>query len=89
MNINTDHLNRCTDTLRSAWEGLQQREPGEVLYDICGAACVVDLVLEQRGRLLEKPLIPSSNRFQRNAKLVGCRASPPFHSHGTVPQRVG
>ena len=66
MDINTDHLNRCISTLRSAWEGLQQREPGDVLYDIYRAACVkvFELVLEQSGRLLKKRLRPyfASNR---------------------------
>ena len=66
MNINTGHLNRCISTLRIAWEGLQQREPGDVLYDIYRAACVkeFELVLEQSGRLLKKRLCPyfASNR---------------------------
>ena len=66
MNINTDHLNRCISTLRSAWEGLQQCEPGDVLYDIYRAACVkeFELVLEQSGRLLKRRLRPffASNR---------------------------
>jgi nucleotidyltransferase substrate binding protein (TIGR01987 family) len=66
MNINTGQLNRCISTLRSAWEGLQQREPGDVLYDIYRAACVkeFELVLEQSGRLLKRRLRPffASNR---------------------------
>ena len=66
MSINTDHLNRCIDTLRAAWEGLQQREPGDVLYDIYRAACVkeFELVLAQSGRLLKRRLRPyfASNR---------------------------
>ena len=66
MNIDTDHLNRCISTLRAAWEGLQQRESGDVFYDIYRAACVkeFELVLEQSGRLLKKRLRPyfASNR---------------------------
>ena len=66
MSINTDHLNRCISTLRAAWEGLQQREPGDVLYDIYRAACVkeFELVLAQSGRLLKRRLRPyfASNR---------------------------
>ena len=66
MNINTDHLNRCIGTLRAAWEGLQQCDPGDVLYDIYRAACVkeFELVLEQGGRLLKRRLRPyfASNR---------------------------
>ena len=66
MNINTDHLNRCIGTLRAAWEGLQQCDPGDVLYEIYRAACVkeFELVLEQGGRLLKRRLRPyfASNR---------------------------
>lgn len=66
MNINTDHLNRRIGTLRVAWEGLQQCEQGDVLYDIYRAACVkeFELVLEQGGRLLKRRLRPyfASNR---------------------------
>ncbi len=66
MGINTEHLNRCIGTLKAAWEGLQQRQPGDVLYDIYRAACVkeFELVLEQSGRLLKKRLRPyfASNR---------------------------
>ena len=66
MSINTDHLNRCISTLRAAWEGLQQCEPGDVLYEIYRAACVkeFELVLEQSGRLLKRRLRPyfASNR---------------------------
>ncbi len=66
MNINTDHLNRCIGTLRVAWEGLQECEPGDVLYEIYRAACVkeFELVLEQGGRLLKRRLRPyfASNR---------------------------
>ena len=66
MNIDIEHLNRCISTLRVAWEGLQQRESGDVYYDIYRAACVkeFELVLEQSGRLLKKRLRPyfASNR---------------------------
>ena len=66
MNIDTDHLNRCISTLRAAWEGLQQRESGDVLRDIYRAACVkeFELVLGQSGRLLKRRLCPyfASNR---------------------------
>ena len=66
MNINTDHLNRCIGTLRVAWEGLRECDPGDVLYEIYRAACVkeFELVLEQSGRLLKRRLRPyfASNR---------------------------
>jgi len=66
MPINTDFLTRCISTLESAFERLQQREPGEVLYDIFRAASVkeFEIVLEQSGSLLKKRLRPyfSSNR---------------------------
>ncbi|MDE0632142.1 MAG: hypothetical protein OXH73_11625 [Caldilineaceae bacterium] len=40
MKIDTDRLNRCIETLRISWEGLQQSEPVDEFYDIYRAACV-------------------------------------------------
>ena len=66
MAINTDFLVRCINTLESAFEHLQQREPSDELYDIFRAASVkeFEIVLEQSGRLLTKRLRPyfASNR---------------------------
>ena len=66
MAINTDFLTRCINTLESAFEQLQQREPSDELYDIFRAASVkeFELVLEQSGKLLTKRLRPyfASNR---------------------------
>ena len=77
MSMNTAYLNGCIDTLRTAGEGLQQREPGDVLYDIYRAACVKEFepVLEQSGQLvgLEEALRLSTPPFlveeQRGAVL--------------------
>ena len=66
MPINTDFLVRCINTLESAFEHLQQRQPSDELYDICRAASVkeFEIVLEQSGKLLTKRLRPyfASNR---------------------------
>ena len=66
MPINTDFLSRCIDTLESAFQHLQQREPSDELYDIFRAASVkeFEIVLEQSGSLLKKRLRPyfASNR---------------------------
>ena len=66
MTINTEFLNRCIDTLESAFEGLQQRGPDDDFYDILRAASVkeFELILEQSGSLLRKRLRPffCSNR---------------------------
>ncbi len=66
MPINTDFLVRCINTLESAFEQLQQREPSDEFYDIFRAASVkeFELVLEQSGKLLTKRLRPyfASNR---------------------------
>ena len=66
MAINTDFLIRCIDTLESAFEQLQQREPDDTFYNIFRAASVkeFEIVLEQSGSLLKKRLRPyfSSNR---------------------------
>ena len=66
MKLDTEHLDRCISTLRSAWDGLQEYERGEMPYEIYCAACVkeFELVLEQNGRLLKRRLRPyfASNR---------------------------
>ena len=66
MPINTDFLVRCINTLESAFEHLQQRQPSDELYDIFRAASVkeFEIVLEQSGKLLTKRLRPyfASNR---------------------------
>ena len=66
MSINTEFLNRCINTLESAFDQLQQRETDDPFYDIFRAASVkeFELVLEQSGNLLKKRLRPyfASNR---------------------------
>ena len=66
MPINTDFLARCINTLESAFEQLQQREPSDAFYDIFRAASVkeFEIILEQSGSLLKKRLRPffASNR---------------------------
>lgn len=66
MTINTDFLLRCINTLKSAFEQLQQHEPSDTFYDIFRAASVkeFEIVLEQSGSLLKKRLRPyfASNR---------------------------
>ena len=66
MPVNTDFLVRCINTLESAFEQLQGREPDDTLYDIFRAAAVkeFELVLEQSGNLLKRRLQPyfASNR---------------------------
>ena len=64
--INTDFLERCIQTLETAFEQLQQQEGDSVSYEIYRAACVkqFELVLEQSGNLLKRRLRPyfASNR---------------------------
>ena len=66
MPINTDFLDRRINTLESVVEQLQQREPGDTLFDTLRAASVkeFEIVLEQSGNLLKKRLRPyfASNR---------------------------
>ena len=66
MNINTEFLTRCIDTLEVALEQLQQYDENDISYDIYRAACVkeFELVLEQSGSLLKRRLRPyfASNR---------------------------
>ena len=66
MPINTDFLISCINTLGSAFEQLQQREPADAFYDIFRAASIkeFEIVLEQSSSLLKKRLRPyfASNR---------------------------
>ena len=70
MPLNTDFLVRCIDTPESAFEQLQQREPGDIFYEIFRAASVkeFEIVLERSGSLLKKRLRPyfaSNSRADR------------------------
>ena len=67
MPSNTDFLVRCINTLESAFEQLQQREPSDTFYEIFRAASVKavrDQCWKQSGSLLKKRLRPyfASNR---------------------------
>ena len=66
MTINTVFLTRHITTLESAFQQLQQHNPGHTFYDIFRAASVkeFELVLELSGSLLKKRLRPylASNR---------------------------
>ena len=55
MTLQTGNLRRCIRILESAYEGLQEHDADDILYDIYRAACV-ELVLEQSGKLLRKRL---------------------------------
>ena len=58
MNINTEFLRRCLDTLERGLNELQRSDPDDITYDIYRAACVkqFEIVLEQSGKLLKKRL---------------------------------
>ena len=58
MNINTEFLRRCLDTLERGLHELQRSDPDDITYDIYRAACVkqFEIVLEQSGKLLKKRL---------------------------------
>ena len=46
MSIDTTFLRRCTQTLETALGEIEKhREAGDVLYDICHAACVKEFEL--------------------------------------------
>ena len=66
MRINTDFLVRCINTLESAVEQLQQRKPGDTLFEPLREISVKEFetVMEQSGNLLKKRLRPyfASNR---------------------------
>ena len=58
MNINTDYLDRCIETLERAFDLLQDYRPGEIEHDLYRSACVkeFEIIEEQCGSLLKKRL---------------------------------
>ena len=60
MTLSTEHITRCIQTLRTAWDGLERHDAGDVMCEIYRAACVkeFELVQEQSGRLLRTKLRP-------------------------------
>ena len=68
--INVDYLNRCIETLESAYEQLRESSPDDISYEIYRAACVkeFEIILEQCGKLLKKKLrawLPSHKAADR------------------------
>lgn len=60
MPINTEHLNRCIQTLESSLDALEKSAAGSVEYDVFRNATVkgFELTLEVSGKLLRKALKP-------------------------------
>lgn len=58
MNLNTDHLLRCIQTLESSLVLLSRAEPDSIDYEVFRNAVVkgFELVLETSGKLLRKAL---------------------------------
>jgi len=58
--LNTDHLQRCIDTLKQSIKLLTQKSPGSMEYEIYRNATVkgYELTLETSGKLLKKALKP-------------------------------
>jgi len=58
MTLNTDHLERCIDTLDSALGMLSGSNPGNIEYEVFRNAAVkgFELTLETAGKLLRKTL---------------------------------
>lgn len=60
MALNTEHLNRCIETLEGSLEMLNQSDQGSTEYEIYRNAAVkgFELTLEISGKLLRKALKP-------------------------------
>ena len=58
--LNTDHLQRCIDTLKQSIKLLTQKSPDSLEYEIYRNATVkgYELTLETSGKLLKKALKP-------------------------------
>jgi len=60
MRINTEHLNRCIQTLEKSLDALGKSEAGSIEYEVFRNATVkgFELTLEVSGKLLRKALKP-------------------------------
>lgn len=58
MSLQTDHLDRCVQTLESALQKLRAAEPGSIDYEIYRNAVIkgFELTLEMAGKLLRRVL---------------------------------
>jgi len=63
MKLNTEHLNRCIQTLEGAIDKLNASVEGSIEYDIFRNASIkgFELTLETSGKLLKESLIKSNN----------------------------
>ncbi len=55
MPLQTGHLRRCIRILESAYDGLQEHETDDTLYDIHRAACVKEFELVPLADAIEAP----------------------------------
>ena len=60
MQLNTEHLKRCIDTLRQSIKLLTKKDPDSIEYEIYRNATVkgYELTLETAGKLLKKAIKP-------------------------------
>lgn len=60
MSINTEHLNRCIETLERAYGLILNAEEGSIDYEMYRNSLVkgFEMTLEQSGKLLRKRLVP-------------------------------
>ena len=58
--INTEHLQKCIDTLAKSFVYLQRAEEGSIEYEMFRNSLVkgFEITLEQSGKLLRKKLMP-------------------------------
>ncbi len=72
MSLNTNHLERCINTLRQSFVLLQQQSPDSIEYEVFRNALIkgYELTLETSGKLLKKVLKPYFSNPQEVEQLV-------------------
>lgn len=72
MKLNTDHLNRCIETLAQSLQLLNQQESTSLEYEIFRNATIksYELTLEIAGKLLKKALKPYFSNPREVDQLV-------------------
>ena len=72
MSLNTNHLERCINTLQQSFILLQQQSPDSIEYEVFRNALIkgYELTLETSGKLLKKALKPYFSNPQEVEQLV-------------------
>ena len=90
LQITTEYLNRCIQTLEGALDRLSNHQAGETAYEIYRTACVkqFELILEQCGKLLRRRVSDWSASNRAAASLTFKDVFRTAAQHGLIEAEV-